>query len=193
MNSLYSSQKKAIFCGLKRRRFLGSPAFSLIEVTLALGVVTFSVITLIGMIPLGLATFHKAAATSVSSQITQQVVSDVQQTDFTQLVTGTNSATKLPLRYFDDQGNELGLGGTNLPTSAPPGTVYNVNVVINTPVGLTGGNSANLACLNIEIVTNPGKSVLQYDTNSQTVVQDPTHGIYVSRYSAFVAKNSYNN
>jgi uncharacterized protein (TIGR02598 family) len=174
---LYSSQDKfASF--LKRRRHVGgSSGFSLIEVTLALGIVAFSVITLVGLIPMGLTTFHKAVATSVSSQIVQQVVTDVQQTDFNQLLASNTQ----PLRYFDDQGNELS-------SATAPGVVYNVNVVVNTPVGLTGGNSSNLACLNIEIVSNPGHAALQKDA-AQSIVQDTTHGIYVSRYSAFVAKN----
>ena len=184
MNSLYSSQKNATSFWLGRRRFLGSPAFSLIEVTLALGIVTFSVITLLGMIPMGLSTFHKAAATSVSSQIVQQVVTDVQHTDFSQLVPANGQAGRLALRYFDDQGNELSSATT-------PGAIYRVNVVVNTPVVLTGGTSANLACLNIEIITSPGNSALTYNA-ANSVAQDPAHGIYVSRYSAFVAKNSNN-
>jgi uncharacterized protein (TIGR02598 family) len=194
MNSLYSSQKKTASFWLHRRRFLGSPAFSLVEVTLALGIVTFSVITLMGMIPMGLTTFHKAAATSVSSQIVQQVVTDVQQSDFSQLVTTNSPLTKLSMRYFDDQGNELGAVGGVPPTSPPVGTVYNVNVVVKTPVVLTGGSlsdPANLACLTIEIVSNPGNIALAYDGND-SVVQDAARGISVSRYSALVAKNSNN-
>jgi len=172
---------------LKRgRQTWGSSAFSLIEVTLALGIVTFSVITLVGLIPLGLTTFHKAVTLSVSSQIVQQVVTDVQQTDFSQLVTSNSQTTQLALRYFDDQGNELS-GAT------APGAIYQVNVVVNTPVTLTGGNSSNLACLNIDIVSNPGNIGLTYDPTTKSVVQNSSQGIYVSRYSAFVANNSNNN
>jgi len=62
--SFFSSQKAVSF--LRRRR--GEMGFSLVEVTLALGIVSFSVLTLVGMIPLGLTTFHKAVAASVGSQ-----------------------------------------------------------------------------------------------------------------------------
>jgi len=96
---------------------------------------------------------------------------------------------QLPLSYFDDQGNKV--------TSATaPGAVYQVNVVVNTQVVLTGGSSstpANLASLIIEIVSNPANQTLTYNPSTKSVVQDPTHGIYVSRYSAFVANNSNNN
>jgi len=185
MNSLYSSKHKLPFFLRRRRHIWGGAGFSLVEVTLALGIVTFSVLTLVGLIPMGLTTFHKAVATSVSSQIVQQVVTDVQQTDFNQLVSSSSQVTQLGLRYFDDQGNEL--SGT-----AAQSAIYNVNVVVNTPVVLTGGSStapANLACLNIEIVSNPGHMPLTYNSSTKSVVQDATHGIYVSRYSAFVAKN----
>jgi len=178
---------------LQRKYRLASAAFSLVEVTLALGIVTFSVLTLVGLIPMGLTTFHKAVNTSVSSQIVQQVVTDVQQTDFNELVSSTSQVNQQALRYFDDQGNEL----TNTGGAIPSGTIYMVNVVVNTPVTLPGGSAspqANLACLNIEIVNNPGKVPLKYDNTTKSVVQDSTTpGIYVSRYSAYVANNSYNN
>lgn len=160
-------------------------AFSLVEVTLALGIVAFSLVTLLGVMPMGLSTFHKAVETSVSSQIVQQVVTDVEQTDFGSLTSSTTGVTQLGLRYFDDQGNEL-------PSATSPGAIYQVNVVVNTTPVFSGGNSAatpSLACLTIDIVTNPGRAALTYNSGSMTVVQDPSHGIYVSRYSAYVAKN----
>jgi uncharacterized protein (TIGR02598 family) len=165
--------------------FGGVNAFSLVEVTLALGIVAFSLVTLLGLMPLGLATFHKAVETSISSQIVQQVVTDVEQTDFSQLTTSTSGVTQLGLRYFDDQGNEL-------PSASSPGAIYQVNVVVNATPVLSGGSSTappSLACLTIDIVTNPGNAPLTYNTGSLTVVSNPTHGIYVSRYSAYVAKN----
>ena len=181
ISSFFSRKKVATF--LRHRR--GVMGFSLVEVTLALGIVSFSVLTLVGMIPLGLTTFHKAAAASVGSQIVQQVVTDVQQTDFDKLTSGTSTVNQLALRYFDDQGNEL-------KNATDPGVVYNVNVVANTSVVLTGGDAtapANLACLAIEIVSNPGQATLTYDSSTKSVTQDVSHGIYVSRYSAFVAKS----
>lgn len=152
-----------------------SSAFSLVEVTLALGIVAFSLLTLVGLIPMGLTTFHKAVNASISSQIVQQVVTDMQQTDFSQLT------QSIPIRYFDDQGNELGTAN-NPP---PAGTIinYDVNVVVTTPTG-----TSNLACLQIEIVTNPGQQTLNRDSTG-SVQQDPAHGIFVSRYSAFIANN----
>jgi len=186
MSRLFSSKSNRIRPMSSKRSFFGSVnAFSLVEVTLALGIVAFSLVTLLGLMPLGLATFHKAVATSISSQIVQQVVTDVEQTDFTQLTTSSNGVTQLGLRYFDDEGNEL-------PTAASPGAIYQVNVVVNASPVLSGGSSTappSMACLTIDIVANPGNAPLVYKSGSLTVLQDPTHGIYVSRYSAYVAKS----
>ncbi len=168
-----------------RGYFGGLNAFSLVEVTLALGIVAFSLVTLLGVMPMGLATFHKALETSGSWRIVQQVVTDVEQTDFSQLTTSSTGVTQLGLRYFDDQGNELS-------SATAPGAVYQVNVVVNTTPVLSGGSTSaapSLACLTIDIVTNPGRAALAYNSGSLTVVPDPAHGIYVSRYSAYVAKN----
>jgi uncharacterized protein (TIGR02598 family) len=184
MNFFSASQQRMVSVPL-RRKFLGASAFSLVEVIFALGLVTFSVITLLGLIPMGLTTFRMAMATSVSSQIVQQVVTDAQQTDFSQLVPANSGVLQLGLRHFDDQGNQM-------TDSSASGIVYDVNVIASTPVVLTGGSataSPSLACLNIEIVSNPGRVGLTYDSNTKSVVQDVAHGIYVSRYSGFVAKN----
>jgi uncharacterized protein (TIGR02598 family) len=185
--SRFSSPKARLIKPLNFRRglFGDANAFSLVEVTLALGIVAFSLVTLLGLMPMGLATFHKAVETSVSSQIVQQVVTDVEQTDFSQLTTSATGVTQLGLRYFDDQGNEL-------PSATSPGAIYQVNVVVNTSPVFSGGSSTaapSLACLTIDIVTNPGNAALTYNTGSLTVVQDPAHGVYVSRHSAYVSKN----
>lgn len=163
---------------LSKKGFFGRSGFSLVEVTLALGMVAFSLLSLVSLVPMGLTTFHKAVNTSVSSQIVQHVVTDFQQTDFSAL------SQQNPLLYFDDQANELPATG-----GAPSGTIYFVNVVVNTPTFVPGGtSSSNLASVIIEIVTNPGNRTLTYDAN-HSVQEDSTHGIYVSRYSAFIAKN----
>ncbi len=129
---------------------------------------------------MGLATFHKAINTSTSAQIVQQVVSDYQQADFSDL------NQQNPILYFDDQGDELTTTGTGV---TPTNAIYYVNVLVNTPAMVPGGvSSSNLASVIIEIATNPGNQALTYDS-SHSVQQDTAHGIYVSRYPAFIAKN----
>jgi uncharacterized protein (TIGR02598 family) len=88
-----------------------SPAFSLVETALAIGVVAFAFVGLLALLPAGLSNFRGAVDTSVSAQIFQRVVTDAEQADF-DLLTGSASGGKgdfyvLPTRFFDDQGSEV--------------------------------------------------------------------------------------
>jgi len=166
---------KTLYSLVMKKPSPSSPAFSLIEVTLALGVISFALIGVLGLIPVGMATFRKAVDLSVGSQIVQQVVSDVQQTAFSSL------GQSHPLRYFDDQGVEQ-TGGTGL---------YQVNVVVDTAAVVPGGSApagGNLARLIVEIVKNPANRALTRGSDG-SIQDDPTHGITVTRYPAFVARS----
>src|SRR6185369_7455030 len=57
-------------------------AFSLIEVVLAVGVVAFAFVAIMGLIPAGMGQFRQAIDTSVCSQIAQRVMNEAQQTGF---------------------------------------------------------------------------------------------------------------
>src|SRR3954470_20054707 len=106
-------------------------AFSLIEVVLAVGVVAFAFVAVLGLIPAGMGQFRQAIDTSVCAQIAQRVINDAQETAFTILIdeaklptTGaddfafraptvaasTASTASNPgkcIRYFDEQGSEV--------------------------------------------------------------------------------------
>lgn len=90
------------------RRRAASRAFSLVETALALGIVGFAFVGLMGMLPAGLATFRSAVDTTVGAQIAQRVAADAQQADFDKLVPKSSTDfVVLETRYFDDQGNEV--------------------------------------------------------------------------------------
>lgn len=101
-------------------------AFSLIEVVLAVGVVAFAFVAIMGLIPAGMGQFRQAVDTSVCATIAQRVINDAQQADFATLIdernlpVGVSTYTfRLPsidatnnrpfkcIRYFDEQGNEI--------------------------------------------------------------------------------------
>jgi len=106
-------------------------AFSLIEVVLAVGVVAFAFVAILGLIPAGMGQFRQAVDTSVCAQIAQRVINDAQQADFSTLIDEPNLppspappaqdsfAFRIPtvaftrassarcIRYFDEQGNEV--------------------------------------------------------------------------------------
>jgi uncharacterized protein (TIGR02598 family) len=82
------------------RHIRSTQAFSLIEVVLAIGVVSFAMVSILGLIPVGLTTFRNAMDLSVEAGIAQRLAGEVQRTDFANLST-TNYT-------FDDQGVESG-------------------------------------------------------------------------------------
>ncbi len=143
-------------CGIFRR----SGGFSLVEVTMAIGIVSFAFLTTLGLIPTGLKTFRSAIDTSVGGQIFQRVINEAQQTDFDTLV-GSVPA----VRYFDDQGNELDSG---LASKA----IYHVNTRILPSTALTttgtAASNASIATITVQIAKNPGNTALTKVSNLWT-------------------------
>jgi uncharacterized protein (TIGR02598 family) len=76
--------------------------FTLIEVVLALGIVSVALLSTMGLMAVGLTTFHGATDRTIQAQITQRVVGAVRQTDFSRL-SQLNDSTF----YYDDQGLEV--------------------------------------------------------------------------------------
>lgn len=99
---------------LNRRR-----AFSLVEAVISIGIVSFAMMGILGMVPVGLATFRNAMNLTVESAIVQEVAGDLQRTDFANLKAGTF--------YFDEQG--LRVGGADDPTR-----IYTVEVAAPQPL-----------------------------------------------------------
>src|SRR5687768_5119038 len=60
--------------------------FTLVEVTLAIGVVSFAMIAMLGLLPVGLTTFQEASTLSVRSQIAQALASEVGRTDYANVI-----------------------------------------------------------------------------------------------------------
>jgi hypothetical protein len=101
-----------------------SAAFSLVEVVLAVGVISFAFVAILGLLPAGLTQFRQAMDNSVGAQIAQRVILECQQTDFDTLTNTTATTTPVagyyfPLaingktfRCFDEQGNEIAIAGT---------------------------------------------------------------------------------
>ncbi len=77
--------------------------FSLVEVTLAMGIVSFAFVTIFGLLPVGLDVSRQAIDTTVCSQITQQMIHAAQQTDFSRLTQLQSDSASEPW-CFDDQG-----------------------------------------------------------------------------------------
>lgn len=155
-------------------------AFSLVEVALALGIVAFALVGVIGLLPAGLNTFQKAMDTSVGSQILQRVVAEARQASYADLTEpAVNSRKIFDLRFFNETGGQ---------TDKEKAT-YWVQVVSNAASGIPGtAANPDLARVTIDIVHNPGKRELQPDPSSGGLNPDPKNGIDVLRHSFYVAR-----
>jgi uncharacterized protein (TIGR02598 family) len=87
--------------GCKKRGGLKKIAgFSLVEVTLALGIVSFAMVPLIGLLPVSYTSFQASTRSVTTTQLAQRIFAELQQTDFAQLA-GAES-------FYDVQGVEVG-------------------------------------------------------------------------------------
>ena len=96
---LHGIVEKPRFCSARpltvaRRRLRTALAFSLVEVALALGIFSFAVVSVMGLMPVGLSAARKAIRTSQEMQITAQILNSLQATPFANLqnFTGQYSA-----------------------------------------------------------------------------------------------------
>jgi len=80
-----------------------STGFSLVEVSLALGIMAFALIALLALVPEALKTTRKAIQTSVSANVMQQVMSEVQLAEFKELEEIEQQTGKISY-YFDADG-----------------------------------------------------------------------------------------
>lgn len=81
----------------------GNRAFSLIEVTLAIGIVSFAMLALVSAMPVGLSTMRRAMDHTVESQIIRQIDASASSTQYGQL-SPTFAARTF---YYDNDGSAL--------------------------------------------------------------------------------------
>lgn len=77
-------------------------AFSLVEVVIALGIVSFAMMGIVGLIVVGMNTFRASIDTSVQSRIAQKAIGDAVLTDFSKLQAYES--------YFDESGRPVSAG-----------------------------------------------------------------------------------
>ncbi len=172
-------------------------AFSLVEVMIAMGVVSFSFITLMGLLGVGAVNFHNANRTAISTQIAQQVINEAQQSDFSDLITPPGKTTPSTtaftnaVRYFDDAGNEI------VNSAEYKNAIYQVNTRITPttvlPQGTTTTPTTNscLAYVTVQVANNPGGTALPTQTAAPLQylwVVGATNSI--STFSTFVSQNN---
>jgi hypothetical protein len=115
-------------------------AFTLIEVVLALGIVTVAMVTMIGLLPVGLGTLRDAMDATVKGGIVQRVTSDMLTTPYSQIVNSMGSGTPVKTYYFDQEGFYVGEkvpGGldtfSSLPAAKQAATRFQVVLTCQAP------------------------------------------------------------
>ena len=91
--------------------------FSLVEVTLALGLCVFALTAVFALMPIGLTTFRSSIETSLRADLTRKIASDLRQTPFAEIVTANMAEY-----YFTDDG---------APASGPDDSFYKVTCSVS--------------------------------------------------------------
>lgn len=87
------------------------PAFSLVEVVLALGVVSFAVITMLALVPTSMTVYQQAEANNVETQIVQKVSTELQNAPYHSLFNPAGVGTNTTVfgttgeRFYDMEGD----------------------------------------------------------------------------------------
>jgi uncharacterized protein (TIGR02598 family) len=91
------------------RRVYCSAGFSLVEVTLALGVAAFCLITLFGLLPLGVTTNHNSISQTAAAAVLSSVLADLRATPKTNLTSRQYEITigTPKVLYFDGEGRAV--------------------------------------------------------------------------------------
>lgn len=131
-------------------RSKGQTGFSLVEVTLALGIAALGIIAVLGLMPQGLEMSRKTGEMTAHKQITEQIVRDLEQRNWNALAASTSQVTK----YYDDQGAET---NANSPTQAiiAKYQIVNLSAKSSLPMGSTTEPFLRKAVVKIATTTDP--------------------------------------
>lgn len=131
------------------RKFPCCSAFSLVEVTLSIGIMAFALIVTVGLLPTGLSTFRASMDRTVGAQIAQAIISEKSKEDFGNLI----GATGPEVKYFNDEGQETERDADDRVFAAQVEIIYPVSVP---STGSSRFDHFSLAQVRIQIVRSPG-------------------------------------
>lgn len=142
--------------GEKRIPYLARDAqervgFSLIEVTIAMGVMAFAAIAILGIIPNGLTAATRSSQTTIAARLAAEVQSEIQQVGFASFSTNSTNTT-----YFDGDGKLL-------PNNT--GAVYDVYRSVE-DCSLPGAPTASFKKVIVQVVKNPAGQTFPVDATT---------------------------
>ena len=122
-------------------------AFTLIEVTLAIGVVSFAILGMVGLNSVGLTTLRAAKDSAMEARVVQSLGSEARLSDFSRL------ATLAGTRYFDQEGRQVVAGSASFAAvvSGPKALDTNAQTI----------STNHIQKLSVEFYRSPGGSFQQ--------------------------------
>jgi uncharacterized protein (TIGR02598 family) len=137
-------------------------AFSLVEVVLALGIFSFAILAIVGLMATGISTVQNSSTNMAIANISRSLRASVQATPFTNWVSGGS-----PVSYTSTT-NYYTVNG--YPTTTPGNYFYTAALIPAAPVYPSGLTSTN-ACIVGAIIYYPYPVNTQVITNSLFVAQ----------------------
>jgi uncharacterized protein (TIGR02598 family) len=146
---------------LSRVRSHFSRAFSLVEVVLALGLMSFALMGIVGLLRVGLSHFRKAIDLTVQAQIAQELTSMIQRTPYADIDNLGGPATY----YYDEEGNPVDQSRYVYTATAEVASDSELNGLLapTWTIGDSGKALTNVKAVKI-IITNQA-----FPANSQTL------------------------
>jgi uncharacterized protein (TIGR02598 family) len=156
-------------------------AFSLVEIVLALGIISFAFVALLGLMPIGLRSFEGAIDATVQSQIAQAVTTQARQSKFSELEKlnknpDADEANPAADYYFDAEGREL----VQADAETAIEMVYSAAVLL---VQTTEGVSTRLPTGSTSTIANPHLATLK------VVVKKVSAPREARTFSLYIANN----
>jgi uncharacterized protein (TIGR02598 family) len=105
--------------------------FSLVEISLALGIIAFAFIALLGLLPVGLQTFRQAIDTGNEARIMQTFMSKLEATEFSR-IKDLDFEKSDEIFYFDEEGMPTDTSTDEVPTLASQ-RLYAAKIFIEDP------------------------------------------------------------
>ena len=118
---------------------------------MAVGLISFAAITVIGLMPVGLSALHQAMDTTEEAQILREIGARALLTPYSELSANFNGTTF----YYDQDGVLLG----NSPAARPDATRFWATTTVYTPIYPGSDAASNLAqslyTVHIDLMTGP--------------------------------------
>jgi len=142
----------------------GNSGFSLVEVVLAIGVIGFGVLIVLGLMPVGLNTMRQAMDNSTEMQIVKQITGEALLTPFSRLSTNFSGKTF----YYDEQGIKESTASDKtrywaITSITSPGYPGSDNLPATTSI------TNSLKTLRLDLVTVPSANAVSKTTNTYNI------------------------